>query len=119
MRMPDTVIESVKPKQQGGEFSSFFQTLAGFAVLALVMLGVGGTIFKLVAPGGWLAQLFGHSLGGGAAAVLALLAVSAFAWFTREWVSPRQRNRFAELWVYTCAAAGLLYLAQLWLKGAF
>jgi hypothetical protein len=116
MDMPETVIEQAKSKS-GGELSAFAQTLAGFAVLALVMLGVGGTIYKLVAPGGWLAQLFGQSLGGGTAAVLAILAVAVFAWFTREWVSPQQRNRFAELWVYTCAAAGLLYVAQLWING--
>jgi hypothetical protein len=77
--MPDTVIEQVKAKP-AHELKAFLQTLAGFAVLAL-------------------------------------LAVGRFAWFTREWFSPPQRNRFAELWIYTCAGAGLLYLAQLWIKG--
>ena len=115
MRTPASLAEQARARSP--EFTAFFETLAGFAVLALVMLGVGATIYKLVAPNGWLAQLFGHGLAGSIAAAIALLAVGAFAWFTREWATPRRRNRFADLWVYTCAGAGLLYLAQLWLKG--
>lgn len=33
-----------------GEFTGFYQALAGFAVVALVLLGVGGAIDKLSAP---------------------------------------------------------------------
>jgi uncharacterized membrane protein YjjP (DUF1212 family) len=43
--------------------------------------------------------------------------IVGLAWFSRS--SPRTYNRFPELLVYTFAAAGLLYLAQLWMKGTF
>lgn len=102
---------------QASDVSVFFQTLAGFAIAALVVLGVGGTVYKAVAPDGWMAQVFGTNLAGGVAAVLALGAVGAFAWLTREWISARRRSRFSELFVYTFAAAGALYVVQLLLKG--
>ncbi len=99
--------------------SLFFQTLAGFALGMLVMLGVGGTVYKAISPNGWLAQVFGSGLAGGVAAVFALAALGAFAWITREWVSAKRRNRFSEVFVYAFAAAGLLYVAQLIFRGTF
>jgi len=113
---PDSILEQAKARMSA-ELTAFLQMLAGVAVLAMVMLGVGGTIFRLVSPDGWLAQIIGRGLGSGAAAVFALAGVGLFAWFTCEWVSSKQRNRFAEAWVYTCAGAGIVYLAQLWLQG--
>lgn len=99
------------------ELVSVGQALYGFAIVVLVMFGIGGTIYKLIAPDGWVAQAFGRSLSAGAAALGSLLMIAALAWFSRGWTSPRSRNRFTELWVYTFAAAGLVYLAQLWTKG--
>ena len=104
-RMSDTVI--------------FFQALAGFAIAALVMLGVGGTVYKVAAPDGWMAQAFGRGLAGGLAATLALLALALFAWVTREWISVKRRNRFSELFVYAFAAAGLLYSTLMLAQGRF
>jgi len=96
----------------------FFQVLSEFALLVLVTLGAGGTIYKIVAPDGWLAWLFGRSLSGSAAALTALVAIAVLAWFSRDWATPRQRNHAATLSFYVLAGAGLVYLAQLWLKGA-
>ena len=56
--------QTVKLKH-ASDTSVFFQALAGFAIAALVMIGVGGTVYKLIEPGGWFAQLFGRSLAGG------------------------------------------------------
>jgi hypothetical protein len=97
----------------------FFQTLAGFAIAALVMLGVGGTVYKIVSPDGWMAEAFGRGVAGGLAATLALAALATFAWITREWISARHRNRFSELFVYTFAGAGLLYVALILAQGTF
>ncbi len=104
--------------KDSGDVSVFFQTLAGFAIAALVMLGVGGTVYKAVSPDGWMAQVLGGSVAGGLAAVLALSAIGAFAWLTREWISSRRRGRLSELFVYTFAAAGALYVVQLAARGA-
>ena len=62
--------------------SAFFQAIAGFAVAALVMLGVGGTLYHFVAPGGLLGRVFDRSLAGGLAAILALLIAGAMLYNT-------------------------------------
>lgn len=95
------------------------QVLFGFAVVVLVMLGIGGTIYKVISPEGWLSQAFGRSFSAGTAALGSLVMIAGLAWFSRGWSSPRNRNRFSDLLVYTFAAAGMLYLAQLWAKGTF
>jgi len=95
------------------------QACLGFVILALVLLGIGGTIYKVISPDGWVAQAFGRSLSAGAAALGSLLMVVALAWFSRGWSSPRRRTQFADIAVYGFAAAGLLYVVQLWIRGSF
>jgi len=97
--------------------SVFFQAVAGFAIAVLVMLGVGGTVYHLVAPGGWLAQAFGRSVAGGMASVLALLIIGLCAWLARHWIPVGGRNRHAGLFVYGFAAAGACYAIEIVTKG--
>jgi len=100
-----------------GETAGLLQAIAGFAVAVLVMVGFGGTIYKFIVPGGWFAQLFGRSVAGGLAVLLALLLIGASAWLLRAWVSITQRNRYSEVFVYVFAGVGLVYCAQLLTKG--
>jgi hypothetical protein len=83
------------------------------------MFGVGGTVYNLVAPGGWLAGVFGRNLAGGMAAVLALILVGASIWLARDWIPSHNRARYSELFVYGFAAAGVMYFFELFMKGAF
>lgn len=101
------------------EFSSFGQLAMLATVVGLVLVGIGGTIYKVISPDGWVAQAFGRSLSAGVAALGSLLMIAGLAWFSRGWGAPRSSNRFPELLVVTFAAAGLLYIAQLWMKGTF
>ena len=109
---------STSPKVKP-EVYALMQALVGFAVLILVLAGIGGTIYKVISPDGWVTQAFGRSLSAGAAALGSLLIVVGLAWFSRGWTTPRTRSRFPELLVLTFAGAGLLYLAQIWMKGTF
>jgi hypothetical protein len=86
---------------------------------ARVLMGIGGTIYKVISPEGWLAQAFGRSVSAGVVALGSLIMIAALAWFSRGWNSPLQRNRYPELLVYGFAVAGLLYVAQLWMVGTF
>ncbi len=97
--------------------SAFFQAIAGFAVAALVMLGIGGTVYYLVAPGGWLAQVFGRSLAGGMAAILALLVIGLCVQLTHKLIPVASRNRYSEMFVYGFAAAGAIYAFEYLIKG--
>ena len=51
------------------ELYSFAHTFWSCVLLALVLGGIGGTIYKVISPEGWLAQMFGRSLSAGAAAL--------------------------------------------------
>ena len=107
--------ESAKVKQ---EASAALQSVIGFIVLALVPLGVGGTIYKAISPNGWVTQMFGQSISAGTAVLGALGVVIGLAWFSRVYSSPRRRNRHAGLFVYFFSAAGLVYALQLLSRGS-
>lgn len=94
-------------------------TAIGFLVVGLVLVGIGGTIYKVISPDGWVAHAFGRSLSAGAASLGSLVMITALAWFSRGWTASRHRNRLSEFMVYAFAAAGFVYLAQIWLKGTF
>ena len=110
------MIHDVKVKQ---EVYAVANAVLGFLVVGLVVMGIGGTIYKVISPDGWIAQAFGRSLSAGAASLGSLVMITALAWFSRGWTAPNYRNRFSELLVYTFAAAGFIYLAQLCVKGSF
>ena len=50
---------------------------------------------------------------------LGVMFAGLLAWFSRGLGSPRRRTQFADIAVYGFAAAGLLYVVQLWIRGSF
>ena len=94
------------------EFPILAQVLCGFAISVLVLVGISGSIYRLVAPQGWFVQAFGHSFGLGAALMAAILGAAAVVWAIPGWM-PLQRSRVSDAVVYGFAAAGLIYLGQL------
>jgi hypothetical protein len=100
------------------ELYSIVQAMVGLAVLGLVLAGIGGTIYKVISPEGWIAQAFGRSLSAGAAALGSLALVTGLAWFSRSFGDVRKRTLMSDFLVYGFAAAGIIYLAQLWAKGS-
>jgi hypothetical protein len=108
-------LESAKLKQ---EASSALQALIGIFILALVPLGVAGSIYKAISPNGWVAQMFGQSISAGTAVLGSLALVLGMAWFARVYTSPRRRNRNAGFFVYFFSAAGCVYALQLLSKGS-
>src|SRR5262245_17433583 len=100
------------------ESGRILHALGGSTVAALVALGVAGSLYKLVAPDGWGAFLFGRGLAGGVAAILTFIMMGTCIWLTREFVPQRQKSRVSVLCVGVLAAAGTLYLVQFCLKGA-
>ena len=88
-------------------------------MLALVLGGIGGTIYKVISPDGWVAHgLRPQPVGGRRGARLARAGRPALAWFSRSWGDGRTTaSLFSHFLVYGFAAAGILYLVQLWTKG--
>jgi len=111
MRMIQT---TVRLKQ---ELYSIVQAAIGCAFLSLVLAGIGGTIYKVLSPDGWIAHAFGRSLSAGAAALGSCLLIAGLAWFSRSWGDVRNRTLMSDFLVYGFAIAGFVYLAQFWSKG--
>jgi len=99
------------------ELYSIVHAGIGCAFLALVLAGIGGTIYKILSPEGWIALAFGRSLSAGVAALGSCALIAALAWFSRSWGDVRNRTFVADCLVYGFAVAGLVYLAQFWSKG--
>lgn len=104
--------------RHAGDIGGFFQALVSFGVAGLVMLGIGGTVYKLVVPGGPIAEVFGRSVAGGLAVLFALLMIGVSAWLTRGWISARARHRYSEIFVYFFAATGLVYAVRGVMEGS-
>lgn len=107
-------MENIRQSSQG-----LGQALIGFAVLVFMLVGLSGTIYKLLAPGGWIAQVFGRSVSAGLAVLAALGFIGLIAWFSREYGSPTSRNLFSDLFVYGFTLAGFVYAIRFWSTGVF
>ena len=105
------------PKLKQEAFSAAYSVI-GCALLALVLIGVCGTIYKMISPGGWIAQGFGYAISAGSAVFFSLAMIGVLAWFSHSRASPRGRNRHVGLFVYAFALAGIVYLSQI-LRGTF
>ena len=101
-----------------GEVAAFLRTISEAAVVVLVTLGVGGTVYRLALPGGWLAGLFSRSVAAGLAAVFSIVIVAFSCWLLRDWVSARVRRYAPEFFAYSFAAAGLCYAVQMYTGGS-
>lgn len=101
------------------ETASLAQAGIGFLMSVLVMTGIAGTIYKVISPGGWIAQAFGHSVKAGFSVLVAIAVLLAFFYVSRTWTpSPKQRNLTANMVVGVFAVTGLVYLAHFFATGA-
>jgi hypothetical protein len=99
------------------EIFALLQAGVGFVMVALVVTGIGGTIYKVISPEGWVATAFGRSVSAGAAALGSITVIAALAWFSRSWGDRTNRTLLTDFLIFGFAAAGILYLVQLWTKG--
>jgi hypothetical protein len=105
--------------RQQKQSSAFFQTLWGFGLTVMVLIGICGTIYKLLAPSGWIASLMGRGFSGGVAAIGLMVVFGVVGWVARTWTTTREQAATANLAVYLFAAAGLLYSFHFYSKGTF
>jgi hypothetical protein len=101
------------------ELYSIAHAAVGCAFLTLVLAGIGGTIYKVISPEGWIALAFGRSLSAGAAALGSCALIAGLAWFSRSWGDPNRRTLASDFLVYGFAVAGFVYLVQFWTNGTF
>jgi hypothetical protein len=92
--------------------------LAGLVLSAFVVLGAGGIVYRALAPGGWLGQLFDRNPVEAVAAFVVLLALGVPAWLMRGSLDPAGRNRLSQVVVFVFAAAGFAQVVEYLLKTA-
>ncbi len=109
-------MQSIKHKHDTGTLA---QAVWGFGLVLMVVIGICGTIYKLLSPAGWIAGLLGSGYSGGVAAGGLMLIFGAIGWMSRTFTSVRQQSSSADFVVYVFAAAGLLYAFQYWNRGVF
>lgn len=109
-------MQSIKQKHDTG---TLVQAVWGFGLVLMVVIGICGTIYKLLVPGGWIAGLLGSGYSGGVAAGGLMVIFGVIGWVSRTFLSFRSQANTADLVVYAFAAAGLLYAFQFWSRGAF
>lgn len=93
--------------------------LSGLGLVALVLMGIVGTIYKLVADDGLIAGLFGRSPSAGLLGLGMLLVIGVGAWLTGLGSGPRQRMWLSNALVYGSALVGCTYLLRYWWTGLF
>ena len=100
------------------ETASLAHAGIGALISLLVMAGIAGTVYKVIAPGGWVAQAFGHSVKAGLSVLIGLTLLLGFFYFSRTWTpSPKHRNLTANVVVSVFAVTGFVYLAHYWVTG--
>lgn len=85
------------------------------ALAVLVVTGLGGTLYNILAPHGWIADAFRSSTPAGLAAIGMVGLLGTFLWMARGVMI---RGRSAQLFAYAFAGVGLLYLARFWIHGS-
>ena len=115
--MNHPVVNHPAKLSHSGDTAGALQGLAAFAIAALVALGVGGSLYKLIMPGGWIGDVFGRSVAAGLAVLLALLMIAASVWLARAWIPVAKRRLYSEIFVYVFAGMGLVYAVDMLMKG--
>jgi len=107
-------VQSVKR----GRGTQPFQTLIGGAIALFVVTGIGGTIYKMLSPGGWMSSSMG-SHGEASGIVSAIAIIASGAWLIREWLGHSARSLVTDAVLTLAAIAGAAYTFELLTSGSF
>src|SRR2546422_8909195 len=89
------------------EIYALGQYLLGFVVVGLVLVGIGGTIYKVISPDGWVASAFGRSLSAGGAPPGPPIMIAGLGGVFPGRESPPYPDPFSPFLVLPFAPAGL------------
>lgn len=93
------------------------QAVLGATAAVLIVVGIGGSIYRMLEPGGWFARAVAGHLSGWGALGAGVSVLAVLCWVGREWISPGARNRVTDAILIAAASAGAIYIAQ-WSMGA-
>lgn len=99
------------------ETAALGQAVVAFAVVMLIMVGIAGTVYRLIEPDGWIASAFNRGLGNGLTAIGSVALLAALLWLKRGATAFARRSNATEIIVIGFAAVGALFLLQSVLNG--
>jgi len=88
------------------------QALIAFAVVMLIMIGIAGTVYRMIAPDGWIAGAFNRGVISGLVAICAIGLLAGLLWFKRGTTAFAMRSNATEIVVMGFAGVGALFLLQ-------
>lgn len=90
------------------------------AVLLLMLVGVGGVLYKSLRPGGWLSHVAGGLATGGVWSILfGLGAILGAATILRQWLSePDGRGSRGDILLYAAMGLGVFFTFELLVNGS-
>lgn len=103
------------------EAKSTLQLLADFAFFCLMIVGVGGVMFKFLMPDGWI-SIWMHEIwrfNPGYMLVVAVFALIAFLLGKRWMDGFNTKTSLGDLIMYAWIALGLYFIFKLVVTGAF
>jgi hypothetical protein len=92
-----------------------------FAILCLMITGVGGVMYHAVGKDGWIERVVGGVLQQGiGSAIGILIGVVIAGWIVRRWLIATQTNALLnDFLMYGLVALGVLFVGRLVLHGSF
>lgn len=92
-----------------------------FAILCLMITGVGGVIYHAIGTDGWIERVLGGVFQQGIGTVLVVvIGVAVGAWIIRRWLVATQTNAlFNDFLMYGLVALGVLFIGRLLMYGSF
>jgi hypothetical protein len=76
------------------------------------MIGIAGTVYRVIAPDGWLAQAFNHGMLNGLVSLCAVGLLAGLLWMKRGNALIARRSKLVETVIVGFAVAGTVYLLQ-------
>lgn len=99
------------------ETQALAQALVAFGMVMLIMIGIAGTVYRVIAPDGWIVQAFERGLGNGLATLSVIALLAASLWLRGGKAVLAKRSKLIEMIVIGFAGAGALFLLLPLLRG--
>jgi len=94
------------------ESHALVQALVAFAMVMLIMIGIAGTAYRVIAPDGWIAQAFNRGALNGLAALSVIAIIAGMLWVKDTKSIFAKSNKLIEMLVAGFAGLGALFLLQ-------
>lgn len=94
------------------ESHALVQALVAFVMVMLIMIGIAGTVYRIIAPDGWIAQAFNRGALSGLAALSVLAIFSGMLWVKGTKSIFAKGNKLVETVIVGFAGLGVLFLLQ-------